>query len=207
MSQFPMYVQYPNMSDNPYDYDHYFNELVILAKDKKNKAEGIKSVISGVTLFAFLCLPFYFDYPFLLFIQRVITWLVVFLVCSGFFVVFGSEGNYFTKTIKESVVQEKYTYLLSQIGGYTSKGFDKFITSNFISAYIILYSYIAYSSYWLFGFNYLLAGFFFISAIAIKAALFNSWKNLKNDLKIILREEDILIEDLVKKVEDWKVIN
>lgn len=201
------YGEYPNMSDNPYDYDYYFNELIILSKDKKNRAEGIKAVISSVTLFVFLCLPFYFDYPFLLFIQRVITWLVVFILICGFFTVFGSDGNYFTKTIKESVVQEKYTYLLSQLGGYTCKGFDKFITSSFIDAYIILFSYVAYTSYWLFGFNYLLSGFFFISAIYIKAGLFNSWKSLKNDLKIILREEDILIEDLIKKVEDWKVIN
>lgn len=199
---------YPNMSNNPYDYDFYFLELSNFAKDKESiNIKTIKSLIGGITGTSILALPFYINYPFLTFIQQVITWPVVIITIMSMSVVYGSEGNYFTNTLKESIKKGDYKYLLSQINGGNLKDFYKFLTSTLLEIYIVLFTYIAYTSYFFFGLNYVLAGCFFLSAIAIKSGVYNSWKNIKKDLKTILREEDILIEDLVKKVENWKVIN
>lgn len=202
-----MSVEYPNMSDNPYDYDYYFEELLIHCKEKNSLKIAISVYSSALFLFALLASPFYFNYPFLKFIQQTVTWPIVIITILSISVVFGTE-NYCYNALKESIKKKNYKYLTSQVRGhvvYTKGGFSNFVGSSLVEAFIVLLTYIAYSNTFFFGLNYLLAGCFFLSAIAIKSALYNSWNSLKTDLKSILREEYILIEDLVKEVEDWKI--
>ena len=204
----PIYVEYPNMTvEDLVDFDYYFNELVIYSRNKQTIFTKISSVFAFVSIIALFYSPFYFNLPFLFFIQQTTSWPIIILTLFCFISVFG-DGNYCKKALQESIENKNYKYLSSQVRGYEQQAKDGLyvsVNSLLIEGFIALLTYIAYSNYFFFGLNYLLAGLFFIAAIAIKYAFYISLKDLKINLKQILKEKDISIKDLAIDVENWKL--